>query len=183
MKLWTIQKSCFDITDGRVPFASKEHSTFLNSGLADSRQWVEVYARLWATLGTDQLLWCHTSSDEALSYAQHVRGEYDLWQLDVQELSRHWQICSVGWHWLLQGCSANPPDRLDWLMGVMRKHLSLYYRETYWDDFNMHWRKQTEQERWDGLFIDHLTPGCTHILLPHPIRRSWVVERSSLVSA
>ncbi len=182
MRLWTCQNRALDITDQGSCVDSARHSVHLNSLLIDCQERRNAYERLWRVLGTSQILWCFTDEGDAKRYPEHVRGDYDLWELNIDQARRHWRVCPMTWHWILDQVTTLPPSRFDWMLPFLEERISDYSRETFWEDFNLPWKQQTLDRRWEMLFYEKkdIVPGCTHVILPHPVDPSCVVARTAV---
>ncbi len=180
MRLWTWQNRVFDITDGTVPVDTLRHSEYLNSPLDDSEAWKKIYEQLWKVLGTSQILWCHTEQARARGYGRSLRRDHDLWELEVEDTQPLWKVCSMAWNWILTQHECWPPSRFEWLLRSFIPHISGYSRETFSDDFNLAWKQKPLQDRWQELFYNDkkIVPGCTDVVLPHPVNPACVVQRT-----
>lgn len=179
MRLWTWQRAGFDITDPKVTVDSLKHSEYLNDPYftTDNDRRREVYKQLWTRLGTSQLHWCHTDWPRAEAYGNHLEG-YALWELEIDRQDVCWPVCSMAWHWLLEQRETCPPEGFEWIWRVFRKFDSSYHREEFARDFSLAWTVRTIEERWTMLYCADIVPGCTDVLLPHPVDPSHVVSCS-----
>ena len=84
------------------------------------------------------------------------------------------------WHWIFEPVTTLPPSRFDWMLLFLEEHTSDYSLETFWEDFNLPWKQQALDHRWEMLFYEKkdIVAGCTHVILPHPVDSSCVVARS-----
>ena len=174
MRLWTWQRRVFDITDGTVPVDSLKYSEYLKS---EFRR--KTFEQLWKVLGTCQILWCFTDETEAIDYGRGLKGDYDLWELKVEETQPHWKVCSMAWNWILSQYQTKPPSRFEWLISIFEKHIS-GYNNTFDTDFNLAWKMKPLEDRWKELFFKEteVMPECTDVVLPHPVDQVCKVKQT-----
>ena len=174
MKLWTWQKSTFDITDPSVPVDSQKHSIYEHK---------DKYQKLYEIFGTAQILWFYSSHDDATSNASSL--EYKgkaLWEIEVPEThyGNIYGFCGFAWHWIISDASACPPDQFeslyDKLWSAMLKQNIIYQRDDFSKNFNLPWKSKNKEDLWGVLSVDLSVckDGCPTVILKHPINKNWV---------
>jgi hypothetical protein len=170
LKLWTWQNERFDIANGDQRVSAKENSIYQSN-----KRHMEAYEILWKQkIGHDQFHWYFTDWISAKAHAHTGEfadraDDYQLWEVTVDESSILRKVCGVAWAWIVHGnVQATPPcwgyDSLPNEIGVIWKS-----RDEFDAAFARPWSGLTEPQLWDHLFVDSVVPGCTQVLLKHPV--------------
>lgn len=174
MRLWTWQNPKLSLFDPNVKVNSLKYSSYLNDPCiteSERQRFKEVYRKVWKLLGTDQILWCFTTEEDAKGQASILafqkRGKV-LWELDVPKDLIKAHYCSVAWHWILYGTPCTLPEKF--------RRLPYPEKKQFNQSFNDYWKGKTEEQVWDVLFLDRVTEGCSDVLIRHPIEESWVIK-------
>ena len=165
MQLWTWQKEDFSLTNPEESVDGRTHSDYY-------KDHKEEFEELWDRLGTSQFLWCFAEEEEALSKASRLEYEGSvLWELDVPTACIFHTVCSVAWHWILQGCRCHPPSQL---RRLWRRDAPNKAREIE-EKFHLFWANKNREELWAALFsLDGIVTPCSAPLVHYPLEEKWV---------
>jgi hypothetical protein len=170
MKLWTWQDKELDITDGNQKVCPGEDSSYRSN-----KKHMEAYKELYRRIGHHQFHWYFTSEEGAKSHIGErasCADHYQLWEVTVDETSVLRKVCGITWAWILGTGGGGPP--LFW-ESLWAGRTPEYYldkdrdRNQFEKDLHGPWRGLEEPKWWDHLFIDSVVPGCTQVLLKHPV--------------
>ncbi len=180
MQLWTWQNPELLIYDEVTKYDSLKYSSYLNDkyiAASERHRFLEVYKKLWSILEGDQLLWCYTEENEAVSGSASKNRDKKLWELDVPEEQIH-MICPIAWNWLLYDlpCTMMQFDSLWYALRKMVKHIS---RDEFTQRFQSFWSSKEAGQLWDVLFLADSTAcmtGCPMAIVMFPVKKEWVVR-------
>lgn len=177
MKLWTWQDERLNITNATQRVQSREFSTYLGGNCP--REYRErhrlAYEGLWQRIGDDQFLWYHTDRKAAeICRDGYISGQrvYWLWEVEIDKTSILRMVCPIIWVWIIEGkCNSQPPVFWDeyWeknlVPGLRRDEFRAAFNQSF-DESLLH---LTSRQLWDRLFVGWIIPGCTQVLLRHPV--------------
>lgn len=166
MKLWTWQNKKLDITDS----GQKVHAGESYGEIEEHRN---AYSELYRRIGHDQFHWYSTTKEGADSHVLELEalgsvGDYQLWEVTVDETSILHKVCGITWAWILgDGGGSAPP----FWQHYFSMHISEPWdsREEFRDDLYRPWSNLEPSQLWGHLFVDAVVPGCTQVLLKHPV--------------
>lgn len=172
MKLWTLQGKASSITEGIVRHDLSEYSGDPNfPGLEPA------YDSLASHLGTDQYLWCYTTTKGELSSLPTMHKV--LWTLDVPADRILAFVSSSTWNKILGIQNFCPPEslRIKWKTQALEQapHDPAKRKEIEEKLKGQFYAPEAEAVLWDRLFLDELTPEDCHAIIPFPVEPSWII--------
>ncbi len=175
--LWTWQTPDFSLLTGRVDHEKSEY-------VQTVRGVREAYVELAHRLGTDQLIWCYTVSDEYDSLPGNTRVE---WVLDVPVSSVLAFVDAIVWNRIL-GIECGFPRRweLEWRSEAIQVHPdNVRARDRFVDERRRAFWDQPQPKGgwWENLFVDQQAAECVAALLIHPIMEEWVTRNPVVTSS
>ena len=184
MRLWTWQKQGFDLTDEKIQVESLENSHFLNDiyiPKAERDHFIQVYTKLFETLGSCQFHWYFTEEDEAKSEASHLEFSQQgrvLWEIDVPVANVSKRICNIAWNRLRDAnCVPHKLNQYWKNRAIKEGHSEYWQQQKKWEqEFHHFWESKSEDELWNLLFLEKCVDGCTQVLLCHPLHDSWIIR-------
>ena len=202
MRLWTWQNKDFDIRNGETPVKSLPYSPYLNDSNhpEDRKRRRKANIKLWKKLGDCQFHWYFTDEQEAksdASFHQYEKYGKALWELEVSIDSIYKKVCATAWCILLEERIIYTSEFFNcWRRKAFEKSPSKAHQiiEKYKQQFEEYWNDKSEEDLWNCLFLNHIVPGCTQILLKHPVEgncvtrnpleegRWWDIFRSNLMT-
>jgi hypothetical protein len=172
MKLWTIHRRGFSLTEGR---ADRTLSPYVGT----VANYIQISQQLWERLGTsDQVIWCCTKPIDR----RHRSLDEIEWVLEVPDAEILALIDDHVWNRIL-GLKCHPPQRLrdQWRDRALDLHPN---------DSDARERYHAEQERsyfaqeppsgdwWNHVFVDDLEGDSISAVIRHPVRQEWIVGRN-----
>lgn len=155
LNLWSYHSAGFSLVEGQVDPEKSEYA----------RDYRWAYERLWAPLGTDQLIWCCT-----FGCRDDWPGSCE-WKLNVPEDRVFAIVDNMVWNGIL-GNDALPPDplRRQLRSTAMRHHPGWYDEQV----------KRLRHPRgcpWDALFLSDASDLRADVILRHPLDRRWIIGK------
>jgi hypothetical protein len=170
MKLWTWHTRDFSLVDGHVDHERSEYVQTV-CGITDA------YRKLAGRLGTDQIVWCYTKSDQYLVTPGNARVE---WVLDVPQTEILECVDENVWNRILkrEGRDYYVPreKELEWRTEAIQRSIDLEHhiesrRREYWD------QPPPDGDRWSELFVAKESGENVSALIRHPVPKEWVSQR------
>jgi hypothetical protein len=173
MQLWSWQGRDFSLLEGRVEFTKSPYVETV-PGL------LEAYQRVWKHVGRDQIVWCWTRPDEHID----VDTTEVKWSLEVPESEILTLIDDFVWSRILYGDrvqDCHPPRRLqrEWWDRALevypddsesRTNFLKKQHQDYWN------QEPPSGDWWNHVFVNDTNRDSTSAIIPHPIKREWVVS-------
>lgn len=172
MQLWTWQNKAFNLSDPTQRVRPLDCSVYITHPDLDSDgkdKHKKASEKVFARVGTDQLIWCFHRYEDAVSNASIVEFETlgrVLWEIDVPCEKIRWH-CHAAWTCLRTG-KPDLPDRIRQIYKEL-KYFRADCAKRFEDDFTAHWRDKNDDELLDLLFLNRLVTGCSGAIVFHPV--------------
>lgn len=171
MKLWTWHSRGFSLLDGYVDHERSEYVKTVKGARG-------AYEELAARVGTTQLVWCYTVEGVHIASRCHTEVE---WVLNVPTESILRFVDDIVWNriWGTEGeCAVPTVIWCAWLDKARRRFPNdIAAQEKYERELKKaFWAQQPAGESWwDSLFKQEQACEGVCALVPHPIKREWIV--------
>ena len=158
MRLWSYQSPEFSLVEGRVEPEKSE----------SVRKYRRAYEGLWAKVGTDQLVWCCTSSDDW----QPEPGCCE-WILEVPERCIFRIVDEMLWAGI-RGETCWPASVRSRLQDEAYAKYADPDRADEWVGEQIALLVNPLGDPWDSLFLSDPRDPRASVVLLHPVERDWV---------
>ncbi|QDT96262.1 hypothetical protein [Gimesia aquarii] len=165
MKLWTWHKPDFLLTSGRVDHSQ---SKFYQS----MPTLPPAYDKLAGHVGTDQIIWCYSQSNEHIKIPNDTKVE---WVLNVPSDKVLAIIDAWVWERIIESGACPPSLREKWAYEAGQRDLD---SNSYVDAKMQEYLEQPPPngDWWKSLFVDRISHDNTTVLIEHPIPEIWVEQ-------